>query len=76
MGSPLLAIESAMEHVNRGTLKPDVTINFIFVESNASHAAHLRKVLGELSPLRDVELRFAPDDAASEISAWLHHSGP
>jgi len=50
MGSPLLAIESAMEHVNRGTLKPDVTINFIFVESNASHAAHLRKVLGELSP--------------------------
>lgn len=48
-GSPLLAIESAMEHVTRGTLGPNVTINFIFVESDADHAAHLRKLLGELS---------------------------
>ena len=37
----------------------------------AAYRALVERVLGELSPLRDVELRFAPDDATAEISAWL-----
>jgi uncharacterized protein len=37
----------------------------------AAYRALVDRVLGELSSLRDVELRFSPDDAASEISAWL-----
>ncbi len=37
----------------------------------AAYRALVERVLEELSPLRDVELRFTPDDAASEISAWL-----
>ena len=37
----------------------------------AAYRALVERVLGELSPLRDVELRFTPDDAASEISTWL-----
>ena len=36
-----------------------------------AYRALVERVLGELSPLRDVELRFAPDDAAAEISTWL-----
>lgn len=48
-GSPILAIESALEHVSRGTLGPNVTINFIFIESHEGHAAHLRKLLEKLA---------------------------
>ncbi len=49
-GSPVLAIESAMEHVTRGTLPANVVVNFIFVESDKDHAAHLRAELARLSP--------------------------
>ena len=31
----------------------------------AAYRALVERLLGELSPLRDVELRFTPDDAAS-----------
>lgn len=48
-GSPVLAIESALEHVARGTLGSSVAINFIFVESDKDHAAHLRRVIGGIS---------------------------
>ena len=37
----------------------------------AAYRAVVERVLVTLSPLRDVELRFAPDDAGSEISTWL-----
>ena len=37
----------------------------------AAYRALVERVLEELSPLLDVELRFTPDDAASEISTWL-----
>lgn len=48
-GSPILAIESALEHVSRGTLGSNVTINFIFIESDKDHSAHLRKILESLT---------------------------
>jgi three-Cys-motif partner protein len=48
-GSPILAIQSAMEHVSRGTLGSHVTINFIFVESDKAHVDHLRKLIGQMS---------------------------
>jgi three-Cys-motif partner protein len=48
-GSPILAIESALEHVSRGSLDPQVTINFIFVESEKDHADHLRGLLSKMA---------------------------
>jgi len=47
-GSPIIAIESAMAHVAKGTLGPDVAINFIFIESKPEHADHLRSRLSNL----------------------------
>ncbi len=44
-GSPIIAIESAMEHVKSGTLAKHVIVNFVFVESNGAHAAHLEEQL-------------------------------
>ena len=48
-GSPLLAIEAAKYHVEHGTLAPNVTINFIFVEANPDFAQHLQGKLDTLS---------------------------
>jgi three-Cys-motif partner protein len=48
-GSPLLAIKAAKYHVEHGTLAPNVTINFIFVEANADYARHLQGKLDGLS---------------------------
>lgn len=45
-GSPIIALESAREHVERGTLPQDIEINFTFIEENAAHAAHLRARIG------------------------------
>ena len=50
IGSPILAIQSAIEHVAKGTLASSVEVNFIFVERSAGHIAHLRKQVEELSP--------------------------
>ncbi len=49
-GSPIIAIESAMAHVERGTLDPSVEVNFIFVEKQNRFADHLRGQLSSLSP--------------------------
>lgn len=35
------------------------------------HRELVRTVLAQLATLREVQLRFAPDDAAAEIAAWL-----
>jgi three-Cys-motif partner protein len=45
IGSPLIALESAKQHVEQGTLASDVVVNFAFVESNKSHADHLHSLL-------------------------------
>lgn len=37
----------------------------------AAYRALVERLLEQLTPLRDVELRHAPDDAAPEIAAWL-----
>jgi len=47
-GSPIVAIKSALRHVERGTLSPDVTINFILVESRTDHLAHLQQRVGAM----------------------------
>src|SRR5271163_569838 len=48
-GSPLLAIEAAKYHVERGTLASNVEINFIFIEIDAEYANHLRGKLSSLT---------------------------
>ena len=56
-GSPILAVESAMKHVAGGALAPNVTVNFIFVESDRGHAAHLRQKLDELGAAQQFKIQ-------------------
>ncbi len=49
-GSPIIAIESAMAHVDQGTLDSSVEVNFIFVERKKRFADHLRSQLSSLNP--------------------------
>ncbi len=42
-GSPLIAINSALQHVDRGTLRRDITVDFLFIESRPDFLTHLRQ---------------------------------
>lgn len=44
-GSPLIAIDAALAHVERGTLAKDVQINFICVEADPESVRHLHNRL-------------------------------
>lgn len=70
-GSPIIAIESAMEHVKRGTLSTSVTVNFIFVESDDNRAAHLNEQLKLLSPPRQFQIAVLGGKFSEEISTAL-----
>ena len=51
VGSPIIAIEAAKAHVAKGTLAPNVNIDFIFVEAKPEFADHLRLRLSLLPSL-------------------------
>lgn len=59
-GSPILAVEAAKAHLARGTLAPDVNINFIFVEAKPDYADHLSTRLKALTipPQFNVQVAF------------------
>lgn len=75
-GSPVLAVESALAHLDNGTLSPRVKIHFLFVERDGTYAAHLKEILRGLNlpPQFDVEVfegefRDRIDDLLSEYAA-------
>lgn len=78
VGSPIIAIESAMAHVRQGTLDSSVDVNFIFVERKHKFANHLRNQLSNLSlpsqfKIGVVDREFA--DVIGGILDQLEHGG-
>jgi len=47
-GSPILAIKSALQHIENGTLASDVTVNFAFIERKPDYARHLERRLASM----------------------------
>lgn len=70
-GSPLLAIEAAKYHVERGTLAPNVNINFIFIEADPGFASHLRNRLSGLSCPPQFKISVVPGEYADVIGGIL-----
>ena len=70
-GSPFLAIEAAKGHVERGTLAPNVNINFAFVEANPEFAEHLKGRLGSLSYPSQFKIGVIPGEFADVIGGIL-----
>src|SRR4051794_4789522 len=66
-GSPLLALETAHYHVNKGTLSNSVEVNFIFVEADPSHADHLEMQIGK----RQYPSQFKIEIARGEFSGVM-----
>lgn len=78
IGSPQIAIQSALAHAQKGNLPPNVEINFIFVEANPQFAANLKSRLLQLQvpshfKVRIVEGEFA--DVVGSILDGLHAKG-
>ena len=69
VGSPQIAIEAARVHVERGTLAPDVRIDFTFVEADPDSAQNLRAKLSALSLPPSFEWEVVPGEFA-EVGIW------
>lgn len=69
-GSPILAIESAKQHLDEGRLSPKVTINFAFVESTAAHANHLRDVLAQMSMPQQFKVEVIDGEFRDHVSEY------
>jgi three-Cys-motif partner protein len=48
-GSPIIALESAIKHIQNGTLSDRVELVCLFIENKAAHAQHLEEELKKLS---------------------------
>lgn len=70
-GSPILAIEAAKSHVERGTLASNVKINFAFVEAEPDYATHLQQRLGQLSYPGQFKVGVIPGEFADVIGDIL-----
>lgn len=70
-GSPILAIESALDHVSKGSLSSAVTINFAFVESIPEHAAHLKSQLTKISTPPQFKIEVIEGEFRDEIGGVL-----
>jgi three-Cys-motif partner protein len=68
-----LAIESALEHVDCGNLQSTVTINFIFVESNKNHAAHLRDIIAGISLPSQFNINIIEGEFRDRVASILDH---
>jgi three-Cys-motif partner protein len=70
-GSPILAIKSALEHVNRGTLNPKVTVNFFFVEERRDHAKFLESELGKIKLPSQFKIKLMIGEFRANVSSIL-----
>jgi three-Cys-motif partner protein len=73
IGSPILAIEAANHHVAKGTLAPNVAINFIFVEADPEYAAHLEAKLAALEIPAQFKIELIRGEFAAVIGDKLDH---
>jgi len=71
VGSPIIAIEVAKAHVANGTLPSNVNINFIFVETDAENAEHLRSRLNALTIPAHFNVDVIPGEFADVIGSIL-----
>jgi len=69
-GSPIIAIETAMEHFKRGNLS-GVTANFIFVESDKNRAAHLKDQLKQLTTPPQFQIEVIEGEFSEEMTSAL-----
>jgi three-Cys-motif partner protein len=70
-GSPVLAIQAAKEHVEKGTLSPTVEINFGFVEADTDYETYLRSQLASLSHPSHFKVSVFPGEFAQVIGGIL-----
>jgi three-Cys-motif partner protein len=72
-GSPLLAIEAARSHVDRGTLSANVNIRFFFIEADHESAKHLDDKLSRITIPPQFKVKVIEREFASAIGEVLDH---
>jgi len=75
LGSPMIAIESAKTHVEKGNLRSDVVINFVFVESDPVYAGNLRCLLSEQEFPPNFNIKIIEGKFSDQFSSILTRLG-
>ncbi|MDA1014205.1 MAG: three-Cys-motif partner protein TcmP [Planctomycetota bacterium] len=70
-GSPIIAVKSALAHVQKGTLSSSVKVTFVFVERNEAFAHHLREQLAKLRVPSQFSINVVDGEFAAVISEIL-----
>lgn len=70
-GSPLLAIDAARSHIERGTIPGHVIVRLFFIEANPESAAHLRCKLSRIQVPPQVKVAIIEREFASAIGEVL-----
>ena len=70
-GSPIIAVRSALAHVQKGTLSSSVKVNFVFVERKEAFADHLREQLAKLRVPPQFSINIVDGEFAEVISGIL-----
>lgn len=71
IGSPQIAIQSALAHVQSGNLRPNVEINFIFVEAKPQFATNLLGKLHQLQVPSHFKVNVIQGEFADVVGAIL-----
>ncbi|MBS0204660.1 MAG: three-Cys-motif partner protein TcmP [Planctomycetes bacterium] len=71
IGSPQIAIQSALAHVQSGNLLPNVEINFIFVESKPEFARNLAEKLSQLQVPSHFKVKVIQGEFADVVGSIL-----
>lgn len=74
-GSPIIAVKSAVTHVENGTLGPEVAVNFIFVERKLEHANNLRGCLSKLEVPNNFNISVIDGEFSEKVGNILDTLG-
>lgn len=74
-GSPILAIESALGHLKKGTVRKETKVLFLFVERDYERASHLESTIQAMKLPKTFETYVERSDFHSVFVQFLDPSG-
>jgi three-Cys-motif partner protein len=75
-GSPIIALKSALQHAERGTLRSAVRINFVFIEADPEFLSHLRQRIEAMQLPPTFRVHTSGRTFEEEIQSMLSCYGP
>lgn len=70
-GSPIIALKSAKQHLENGTLRPKTKVLFLFVEADEARANHLESTIAQMDLPNSFEPYIEKNSFAAVFDEFL-----